>query len=467
MKKPETNMNGRESAGRVIYVGPNGELGDGTLAHPFTDLQSAADSLRPGDTLALRGGTYYLSSPLFLKEQKNITIRSCEGERAILDGSGYDGDSLGFYHENGTLTVDLCAGISVRDITVVNSHCKGISVFNSNDVEISGCATENTFACGIAVWDRTPVGEKKNAFRGFRILSNTVKKANTWDMLPKGWRREGEPPHEAISIAGAADFEIAYNYVHDCDKEGIDVKENSVRGRVHHNLIERCDRQGLYADAWFGTLKDVIFDHNLVRENRGAGLAVSVEGEGSYLTDVTFEHNVVVDNFGTGCFFSRWGSDLLRENIVIRRNTFLRNGHGGHYGGEGLFWITGGMHFFSSNVRNAVVEGNIFSDDDTFEIGFSEHWGRTREEIEAALEEKKIVIRNNLIDYRDHTVFPVRVGWTDNYADVSPVDGRVALKRPPVFRDPEHGDYTAQDPELRECGIGADGDAGLTDREGE
>ena len=157
----------------------------------------------------------------------------------------------------------------------------------------------------------------------------------------------------------------------------------------------------------------------------------------------------------------------MRENIVIRCNTFLRNGHGGHYGGEGLFWITGGMHFFSSNVRNAVVEGNIFSDDDTFEVGFSEHWGRTREEIEAALEEKKIVIRNNLIDYRDHTVFPVRVGWTDNYADVSPVEGRVALKRPPVFRDPEHGDYTAQDPELRECGIGADGDAGLTDREGE
>ena len=269
------------------------------MEHPFADLQSAADSLTPGDTLALRCGTYYLDHPLFLKDKKNITIRSCEGERAILDGSGYDGDSPGFHHENGVLTVDLCAGIAVRDITVVNSHCKGISVFNSNDVEISGCATENTFACGIAVWDRTPIKdrtptvEKKNAFRGFRILSNTVKKANTWDMLPKGRRREGEPPHEAISIAGAADFEVAYNHVHDCDKEGIDVKENSVRGRVHHNLVERCDRQGLYADAWFGTLKDVVFDHNLVRENRGAGLAVSVEGEGSYLIRMRFVRTVM------------------------------------------------------------------------------------------------------------------------------------------------------------------------------
>ena len=192
-----------------------------------------------------------------------------------------------------------------------------------------------------------------------------------------------------------------------------------------------------------------------------------MEGEGSTLTDVTFAHNVVVNNFGTGCFFSRWGSDLLRENIVVRRNTFLCNGHGGHYGGGGLFWITGGMHFFSARVRNTVVEGNIFSDDDTFEIGFSERWGRTPEEINAALTEKGIVIRNNLIDYRDRTAFPVRVGWQDNYADVIPFDGLDAVKRSPVFRDPEQGDYTVTDPELRERGIGADGEAVFPDREGD
>ena len=52
MKKPETSMNDRESARRVISVGPadrldgrqDGETGDGTAEHPFTDLESAADS---------------------------------------------------------------------------------------------------------------------------------------------------------------------------------------------------------------------------------------------------------------------------------------------------------------------------------------------------------------------------------------------------------------------------------------
>ena len=47
-----------------------------------------------------------------------------------------------------------------------------------------------------------------------------------------------EPPHEALSIGGAVDFEVAYNHVYDSDKEGIDIKETSKRGKVHHNLVE-------------------------------------------------------------------------------------------------------------------------------------------------------------------------------------------------------------------------------------
>ena len=38
----------------------------------------------------------------------------------------------------------------------------------------------------------------------------------------------------------------------DSDKEGIDVKETSARGRVHHNLVHHLRRQGIYVDAWFG-----------------------------------------------------------------------------------------------------------------------------------------------------------------------------------------------------------------------
>ncbi len=435
-----------------VYAGENG---NGSFEHPFRDVQQAVDSLQSGDILYIRGGLYKLDRPIWISGKRGITVTSCGTELAVFDGHGYDSDAPHFSHENGIFTIDCSSDIVIRNIRFQNSHCKGISVFNSDRIEISHCEVENTFACGISVWDTSPLAEKKNAFRGFRILGNTVRKATTWDMIPAGRQKHGEPPHEAISIAGAADFEVAYNHVYECDKEGIDVKENSIRGTVHHNYVHDCDRQGLYADAWFGMLTDVRFENNIVYRNRGAGLALSVEGKGSYLSHVTFAHNIVYRNFGTGFFISRWGDDLLREYITVKNNTFVQNGHGPVYSSDSVFWITGGLHFFSGNIRNMTVANNIFSDSDTFEIGFSDNYGRSEEEIRACLAEKKIVIEHNLIDYRDHTEFPVHVGWTDNFSDVTPYHGETPVLHAPAFRDLKHFDFTPADEDLRNRNIGA------------
>jgi len=101
------------------------------------------------------------------------------------------------------------------------------------------------------------------------------------------------------------------------------------------------------------------------------------------------------------------------------------------------------------------AEGNISSDSNTFEIGFSDIYGRTEEESRAALAEKNIVIRNNLIDYRDPTKSPVHIGWTDNYSDVTPYHGETSVLRTPVSREAEHFDFTPADEELRDRNIGA------------
>lgn len=418
---------------RVRYADPLAEKdGDGSIDHPYADLQTAVNALEEGETLYLRGGVFRIASPVKIAGKHDVTIASYGRELAAVDGHDCDTDSPGYHHEHGLFTVERCDGVIIENLRFQNSHCKGIQIACSNNVEVSFCEVENTFACGIAVWDTSPLAEKKNAFRGFKILCNSVRKANTWDMLPKGWRKVGEPPHEAISMAGAADFEVAYNHVFECGKEGIDVKENSRDGAVHHNLVEHCDRQGLYADAWFGELTNVTFSHNIVYCNRGAGLALSVEGRGSHLSNVTFEENQVIRNFGTGFFFSRWGDDLLRENVVVRGNIFTANGHGPHYGSGSLFWITGGMFFYSDNMKNVTVEDNVFSDNATFEIGFSERYGADEASIRRTLAEKGIVIRRNRVDYRGNTVFPVKVGWTDNWADVLPYDGEDASAGAPL-----------------------------------
>jgi hypothetical protein len=64
-------------------------------------------------------------------------------------------------------------------------------------------------------------------------------------MAPPDELGRSEPPDEAISIGGAMDFEVAYNLVEDSDKEGIDIKETSSGGTVHHNFVHRMHPQGI------------------------------------------------------------------------------------------------------------------------------------------------------------------------------------------------------------------------------
>lgn len=72
--------------GAEFYVAPNVKTeGDGSFDSPWSNISEALSSLRAGDTLYLRGGTYFESDiPVSLKGSKNskIVIRSYPGERA-------------------------------------------------------------------------------------------------------------------------------------------------------------------------------------------------------------------------------------------------------------------------------------------------------------------------------------------------------------------------------------------------
>lgn len=61
---------------------------DGTLGQPWKSIKHALRQLQPGDTLCLRGGTYYenVDFPLSGSEDLPITIRSYPGELATIDG---------------------------------------------------------------------------------------------------------------------------------------------------------------------------------------------------------------------------------------------------------------------------------------------------------------------------------------------------------------------------------------------
>jgi len=358
------------------------DSGAGSEKAPFATIGRGLQELSAGDTLYLRGGVYELESNVVVRakgaENAWITIAGYPGEEPILDGSMIKGSA----EDNNELEytifqLDDAAYVRIENVHVRNSWGSGFRTYptyikdpsidiqtglqattyashGSRHVEIVGCSSDTTYGPGIGIWHSEHV----------KVLDCEVTGAN--DLSRRRSNRPArEAPHEAISIAAVTHFEVARNHVHHCHKEGIDVKETSRHGIVHHNYIHNMKRQGLYADSWFGMLGDVEFHHNVVHDCEW-GIAISAEsgvGAPSRVVDLRIHHILLYNNRASGVFFSVWGSDLWREDVAIWNNTIVNNGTVVHWAGP-----TGGIDIRSRNVRRLTIVNNIVSHNRAFEI---------------------------------------------------------------------------------------------------
>jgi hypothetical protein len=79
------------AAGTTLIVATNGsDTAAGTLAQPLRTIQRAVDLARPGDTIAVRGGTYALTDNITITTSgtasQPITLGAYQGERVVVDG---------------------------------------------------------------------------------------------------------------------------------------------------------------------------------------------------------------------------------------------------------------------------------------------------------------------------------------------------------------------------------------------
>ncbi len=79
------------AAGTTLVVAPNGDdSAPGTLARPLKTIQRAVDLAKPGDTIAVRGGTYALTDNITIATSgtasQPITLAAHQGERVVVDG---------------------------------------------------------------------------------------------------------------------------------------------------------------------------------------------------------------------------------------------------------------------------------------------------------------------------------------------------------------------------------------------
>ncbi|MBL1173505.1 right-handed parallel beta-helix repeat-containing protein [Pantanalinema sp. GBBB05] len=435
---------------RSFYIAPNGnDTNPGTIEQPWASIHHAATMLKPGETVYLRGGTYEVTQQIRPHRSGTatawITYTSYPGEQATIDANQIKvappSGNPPFAHDQGAFQIEGLGYIRVRNLQLRNSHNAGFTIRDSHDIELYNNTIDTTLSSGIAVWCQV---EHRNNCQRFKIIGNTIVNANSHDMVFPGFSREWETPHEALTVSDIENFEVAYNSIHHSDKEGIDIKGSSRRGQVHHNYIHDLDRQGLYVDTWGKTIEDIDFHDNVVHDCRGVGLAISVEN-GQLAKNIQIHHNLIYNNLGTGIFFSRWGGDGAREQIQVYNNTVHHNGYGKPNPGETFYWVTGGLFLYTSNLQKIEIKNNIFSDNQAFQIGYSDRYLTDNSAIESVLQQKQIAILHNLSFTSQTFTYPIRVGWPPNdYANVRQILGAAVITDKPKFIDPKTGNFYLQ-----------------------
>lgn len=378
---------------REYFVGLIGnDQHQGTKNSPFRSIFKASESAIPGDTITILGGEYKLSNQFRPVRSglpaKWILYRAAPDQSVVFDGSLIkkvlqNKDSVNFSRQTaGIFQIENVNYLRFENIEVRNSYAAGFIVRGPDckKIELIGCKSHQTHNSGIGLWYCDSV-----------LVSHceiTAANDNDDKYYRPGERKGGEAPHEALSICGAQNFEVSNNHVHHCFKEGIDCKEVSKHGVIHHNLVNDLPRQAYYTDAWFGLLEDIEF-HSNTAYNCMWGFAISVEGKGSELRNIRFHHNLIYNMTGSGVLFGMWGNNLLRSDIHIYNNTFYHCGSPQIFSGG-----VGSIDILSKNFRDVFIYRNICDKGWDYEMGFT----FTPEEVEEALAEQNFVAAENLFE---------------------------------------------------------------------
>jgi hypothetical protein len=147
------------------------------------------------------------------------------------------------------------------------------------------------------------------------------------------------------------------------EKLGIDVKESSQNGLIHHNTIHNMSAAGVYVDGWHaGANGTPSLNHINIYQNRisdGGGIIVGCEQADGIVEYINIYNNLVLNTSFAGIQVrGAWG-DGLRKNINIYNNTIYGALPAGGNGGAGIYVTT--AHLASNNGDAPVIIRNNVS----------------------------------------------------------------------------------------------------------
>jgi hypothetical protein len=322
----------------IYYVSTQGnDSNPGTISKPWKTIQKAAESVKPGDTVYIRGGIY--KERINLKTSgsvnKYITFANYTGEVVTIDGRNIDWG----YDWNALFNLNSQHYIQLKGLRVINSRWFGIgSTPDSNGSEniiIQNCSTYNTKASGIAI------------YRGSNIIidGNSVEKACTGT----------DNTQECISLCEIDTFEIKNNHVFNCTNdlpsaggEGIDAKNGSSNGKIFNNTVNDVVKLGIYIDAYSKHQYNIEVYDNVIY-NSVQGIVVATENNG-LLENVRVYNNTIYNCTDWGLAVAGWGCGKTHamKDIFFDSNNIKSVG-------------TSGIFLNNPDAKNVVITNNTFA----------------------------------------------------------------------------------------------------------
>lgn len=339
---------------RDIYVAKDGndDINDGSLSQPYLSINKAASMALAGDVVTIKSGTYYPATRIVPANSGTsvapIIYRAEVKGEVIIDGSSASSptsaDRLALFNIVGTEAIPK-SWIIVDGLRIINSAWAGFSARFSDHITFENCSTFNTGASGIVAANSSNI----------TVLRNVVQQACVFPSTAQG-------TSECITMASVNGFDVGYNSVSDRmtdlsnGGEGIDAKNASMNGKIHHNTVFNLIRVGIYVDAYQRDLSNVEVYANEVYSCIRGGITVASE-EGGVADGIKIHDNMVYNISRIGIRVAGYLNNGPLQNIDIYQNTVFNCGFGGVYENAGLLLEASNNANYGINIRNNIVSG--------------------------------------------------------------------------------------------------------------
>jgi hypothetical protein len=357
-----------------FYVSTTGDDSNpGTQTAPWRTVQHAADAVRAGSTVNVRGGVYEeLVSIKASGNQSNgyITFRSYPGERAILDAEHFAPSG-----RNGVLTIQNQSYVRIESFEIRNFRTAehrltplGISVMGSGShIEL---LKNNVHHIEQNFNGRDAPGRGGNGF-GIAVygtdaatpISELVIDGNEVHHLKTG-------SSESLVVNGnVTNFCIAHNVVHDNNNIGIDVigfertapdpavdqaRDGVVSGNLVYNITSRGNpaygndesSDGIYVDGG----SRILIEQNVIHDV-DFGIELASEHQNRATSYITARNNLIYRCHTAGVSIGGYAPERGHtDHCTVVNNTLYENDTSGTGSGEFQMQWNMADNIFANNV---------------------------------------------------------------------------------------------------------------------